>query len=285
MKLALDPAMLTSAPIEASFRSAANAGYRYLELGNRDDVIGAFVPVAASSRQLAGIRRTAGQAGVEIVSVAIVQAWSSPDPDVRSAAVAWWRDGIMAAAELGCDRVATRLSGDPARPGESRDALLRSIDELLPSLEGAGIVVAIEPHPGDFIETTDAAIDLLRTLDLPQVRYLHCLPHAFYLGGSVADQIESARGWFDHVHVADTYRPDRTIIDPPVLAARVHQHSDIGVGELAWDAIVRSLREVDFDGIATVQVFGWEEQAERSFRRNRTALSQMLGDPVGVMDR
>jgi myo-inositol catabolism protein IolH len=278
IRLALDPAMLKGLPVEASFRSAANAGYRFVELGNRDDVIGAFGAVSASSRDLTRIRRAAGGSGVEIVSVAVIQAWSSPDDRLREQAVAWWRDGIAAANELHCDRINTELSGDPARPAASRDALLRSIGDLLPDLERAGVEVVVEPHPGDFIETTAEAVDLIQALGNVPIRYLHCLPHAYYLGGSEAEQIERARGWFDHAHVADTYRPGRTIVNPPGPANRIHQHSDIGVGELDWAAIGGALRSVGFDGILTVQVFGWEERAERSFRQNRAALTRLIED-------
>lgn len=278
IRIALDPAMLKALPVEASFRSAANAGYRFVELGNRDDVIGAFGAVAASSRDLTRIRRAAGGSGVDIASVAVIQAWSSPDDDIRAQAVAWWRDGIAAAHELGCDRINTELSGDPARPAESRAALLRSIDELVPDLERAGVEVVAEPHPGDFIETTAEAIDLVQALGNAPIRYLHCLPHAFYLGGSEAEQIERARGWFDHIHVADTYRPGRTIVNPARPADRIHQHSDIGVGELDWTAIRGALRSVAFDGLATIQVFGWEDRAERSFRKNRAALASLIDE-------
>jgi myo-inositol catabolism protein IolH len=186
---------------------------------------------------------------------------------------------------LGCDRINTELSGDPARPADSRKALLRSIEELLPDLERAGIDVAAEPHPGDFIETTAEAIDLVEALGSARIRYLHCLPHAFYLGGSPADQIERAGASLDHIHVADTYKPGRTIVNPAAPTNRVHQHSDIGVGELDWAAVARALGSIGFDGILTVQVFGWEERAERSFRLNRAALTRLLGDRAGVADR
>ncbi len=53
----------------------------------------------------------------------------------------------------------------------------------------------------------------------------------------MAEQVELARGWFDHVHVADTYRPGRTIVNPTAPTNRIHQHFDVGGGELDWPAI------------------------------------------------
>lgn len=278
MKIALDPAMFNARPIEAALRVASEAGYAYVELGNRDDAIGAFKAVRATSADLSRIRRAAAGSNVEIASVAVIQAWSSPDEDVRMQALEWWRDGIAAAVELGCSRINTELSGDPNQPMRCRAAFLRSIEALLPVLEREGIDVVAEPHPGDFAETTADAVDLVRTIGSTRIRYLHCVPHTYYLGGTASAQIEGARGWFDHVHVADTYRPARTIVNPAGSSNRVHQHFDIGRGELDWGEVAGALQAIGFDGILTVQVFGWDEQAEQSFRLNRAAVERLFGE-------
>jgi myo-inositol catabolism protein IolH len=276
MKLALDPAMLGQAPVRDMLEAAAEAGYRYLELGNRDDLIGAFKQVAADRSRLSQVRRWASDAGVELVSVAVIQAWSSPDEDARQQALDWWRGGMAAAAELGCTRINTELSGDPSRPEACRNAFLRSIEALLPSLEREGVDVVAEPHPGDFAETTAEAIDLVRGVGSPRFRYLHCLPHTFYLGGTPREQVDLAGTTLDHVHVADTFRPRRIILNPAGTGVRVHQHFDIGQGEIDWDQVRDSLRAVGFDGLLTVQVFCWEERALDSFRANRLALEGLL---------
>ena len=276
MKIALDPAMLNSAPIEEEIRATGRAGYRYLELGNRDDIIAAYGPVRAERATLTAMSAVAVKVGVEFVSVAVIQDWSDPDEGVRRQSVAWWRDGIKAAAILGCRRINTELSGDPDRPEICRRSFLRSIEELLPDLEREGMEVAAEPHPGDFVETTAEALDLVAQVGSPRFRYLHCLPHAFYLGGSAPDQIHLARNAFDHVHVADTFRPGRTILNPPSPEKRIHQHFDIGGGELEWEPIARGLQAADFDGVLTVQVYCWEERAEASFNANRKAVERLF---------
>jgi myo-inositol catabolism protein IolH len=282
MRIALDPAMLNTRPIEEVPRSVSEAGYGHLELSNRDDFIPAFGGVRASRQDLARLRRAATKAGVEIGSVAVIQAWSSPDEDVRSQAVAWWRDGIAAVAELGCQRINTEMSGDPGRPAECAAAFRRSVDELLPLLEREGFEVAAEPHPYDFVETAIAGVDLIRSIGSSRIQYLHCVPHTFHLGGTIASQIEYARGSFDHVHVADTFRPERIIVNPPGSGVRVHQHFDIGQGELDWEEVARALRAVGFDGLLTVQVFCWDERAAQSFRHNHEAVERLFGGPRGA---
>ena len=74
-----------------------------------------------------------------------------------------------------------------------------------------------------------------------------------------------------HVHIADSFDHRassglRYIVNPPGSPARVHQHLDIGQGEVDWDVFFRTLAEAGFDGIATVCVFAWEERARESSR-------------------
>lgn len=276
MKIALDPALLNAQPVPAVFDAAARAGYGAVELCNRDDFVPANGALAATPDELAAARDAARSAGVEIASVAIIQPWSSPDEDTRSRAVARWADGIRAAVDLGSRRVNSELSGDPNTPQPCRSAFLRSIETLLPTLDREDLVLSIEPHPWDFLETTAAALELFREIGSDRVRYLHCVPHTYHLGGTVTDQVRQAHGWFDHVHLADTFRPERTIVNPPGLDHRIHQHFDIGTGELDWTEVATALSAEGFDGLATVQVFGWEDRAERSFAANRAALAQLF---------
>lgn len=283
MQVVLDPALVIDQPVAASFAATTEFGYDGVEIGNRDDFIPAFKAVQASREELAAARRQAVAVGTEITSVAVIQSWSSPDEDRRAQAVAWWLDGIDAAVELGCRRINTELSGDPNAPAECRAAFLRSVETLLPSLEREGIVVAVEPHPWDFIETTEEAVALIEQVDSPHLRYLHCLPHTFHLGGTVTAQVERSREVCDHLHLADTFRPERTIINPPGLDLRIHQHFDIGDGELDWEEAGRAL--AGFNGIATVQVFFWGDRAARSFHANRAAVDRIFEHAEGGASR
>jgi myo-inositol catabolism protein IolH len=150
------------------------------------------------------------------------------------------------------------------------------MERILPELERHDLTLSIEPHPGDFEETTAGALELLDGIGSRHVRYLHCLPHAFYLGGEPAEQIIAATGRFDHVHLADGFRPERSIVNPRGLDYRVHQHFDIGHGEIDWPGVVAALHDCGFDGLASVQVFGWPERWADSFAHNREQLRRLF---------
>lgn len=63
---------------------------------------------------------------------------------------------------------------------------------------------------------------------------------------------------------------------PPGSAARVHQHLDIGQGEVPWDDFFGTLAEIGFDGIMTACVFAWEERADQSGRFMRQKMQEYV---------
>jgi myo-inositol catabolism protein IolH len=148
------------------------------------------------------------------------------------------------------------------------------MEELVPVFEREGVALNLEAHPDDFCELNTPAVDLVRALDKPWVNYLYCAPHTFHLSdgkGDIESMMAYAGSKLRHVHIADSFNHKgssglRYIVNPPGSTARVHQHLDIGQGEVDWDAFFGGLRAADFDGIATVCVFGWEERAADSSR-------------------
>jgi len=118
-------------------------------------------------------------------------------------------------------------------------------------------------------------VQIIRGLNKPWVNYVFCAPHAFHLSdgkGDVRRMMEYAGSKLQHLHIADCYNHranigNRYIINPPGVDARIHQHNEIGNGEVNWDEFFSTLRDVSFDGVATVCVFGWEEEADDIHRR------------------
>jgi myo-inositol catabolism protein IolH len=155
------------------------------------------------------------------------------------------------------------------------------MEELVPILEKEGIQLNIEPHPEDFVETLQPAVDMIRVINSKNVRFLYCSPHTFYFGDDMAAMIREAAPVLAHVHVADTFNHKassglRYIVNPPGSKATVHQHLNIGQGEVDWDVFFGTLHEVGFDGIVTSCVFAWEERAEESSRFMRQEIQKYV---------
>jgi myo-inositol catabolism protein IolH len=271
MQIALDPYMLRDRPFAEVCRIAAEIGYDAIELSPRPDFIPFFTHPRADRAKVAEFRAALRDTGMALASILPLYRWSGPDEDERQAAVRYWKRAIELAVEVGCTTMNSEFNGRPDQPSRSEAQFWRSMEELLPIFEREGIALNLEAHPDDFIERNEPAVDLVRGIDAPFVGYVYCMPHTYHLGDDIAAMIEYAAPVLRQVHVADVldHRASsglRYIVNPPGSTARVHQHLDIGQGEVDFEAGFRALREVGFDGILTSCVFAWEERAIESSR-------------------
>ena len=281
MKIALDPYMLRKVPLLELPRTVADLGYRYIELSPRDDFLPFFLHPRASSAEVAAFKRELAAADVEVASVLPLYKWSGPDEDARQAAVRYWKRAIEITVDLGVDVMNSEFNGRPEAAPESEAQFWRSMEELLPIFEREGVRLVLEPHPDDFVEDGIAGVNLVRGINSDLVTFLYCAPHTFHQGGDIAAVMKHAGPLLTQVHIADSYdfrgsSGLRYIVNPPGSTARIHQHLDVGQGEVDWDVFFRTLAEVGFDGIATVCVFAWEERAEDSCRVNLARVGEYV---------
>jgi myo-inositol catabolism protein IolH len=286
VKIALDPYMLRKVPLLELPRVVADLGYRHIELSPRDDFLPFFLHPRASSTDVAAFKRELAAAGVSVASVLPLYKWSGPDEDERQAAVRYWKRAIQITVDLGVDVMNSEFNGRPEAAAASEAQFWRSMEELLPIFEREGVRLVLEPHPDDFVEDGTAGVNLVKGIDSPLVTFLYCAPHTFHQGGDLAAVMRHAGPLLTQVHIADSFDHRgssglRYIVNPPGSTVRVHQHLDIGQGEVDWDLFFRTLAEVRFDGTATVCVFAWEERAAESGRFNLARVNEYLAKYAG----
>jgi myo-inositol catabolism protein IolH len=102
------------------------------------------------------------------------------------------------------------------------------------------------------------------------------------MGDDMVAMIKYAAPVLAHVHLADTFNHKassglRYIVNPPGSPARIHQHLNLGEGEIDWEALFGALRDVSFDGILTSCVFAWEDKAVESSRFMRKQIRKYTG--------
>ena len=267
MKLALDPQMFysTSSVLELP-DIVAGLGYDWMELSPKADFIPFFRYPKVDDATVAQLRKKAADAGVGISSVLPVLRWSGPDEEERQAAVRAWKRAIQITVDLGVDVMNSEFNGRPEAPEHAEAQFMRSMDELMPVFEREGMKLVLEPHPDDFIEDGHAAVQMIRGLNKDWISFLYCTPHTFHQGNDASGIIADAGEKVTYVHLADTLDHTacnglRYIVNPPGSPARVHQHAEIGRGEVDFDEVFRALANVGFEGVVSSCVFGWEEVA------------------------
>jgi myo-inositol catabolism protein IolH len=273
--LAADTALLRARALPDVFGALAELGYKAAEISPRPDLFPPRVDSPATAAVVAEAGRESRGAGVDVASLMVIYNWSSPDELERKAAVRQWRKAIEIAGELGCRRINTELTGTPHYPQECEASFRKSIEELLPLIEEADLHVFVEPHPYDFIETGVEATRVLREAGSSRLGYIYCTPHTFYLGGTIEEQVAVSGDLLGHVHLGDTFAPARIIVNPRDANVRVHQHLDIGQGEVPWPRVFNALKAADFNGLLTVCVFAWPDRALESLRQNLHSVRQL----------
>jgi myo-inositol catabolism protein IolH len=286
MRITLDPYMLRSVPLTELPGVVADLGYEHIELSPREDFLPFFLHPRADKATIASFKKALASAGVSVATVLPLYRWSGPDEDERQAAVRYWKRAIQVAVDLDCRVMNSEFNGRPEAAAASEAQFWRSLEELLPVFEREGMQLRLEPHPDDFVENGHEALSLIRGIDSDLVSFLYCAPHTFHQGGDMEAILRDAGPLLTHLHIADSFDHRassglRYILNPPGTPARVHQHLDIGQGEVDWDLFFATLAGLDFDGIATVCVFAWEERARESSRFNLDKIREYVAKHGG----
>jgi myo-inositol catabolism protein IolH len=263
--------MIRTTPLLELPRVVAEHGYEFIELSPRDDFLPFFLHPRADRHSIAAFKRELDAAGVRISSVLPLYRWAGPDEEERQAAVRYWKRALQITVDLGCDVMNSEFNGRPEQASLSEAQWWKSMEELLPVFEREGVRLRLEPHPDDFVEDGLVAVDMVRGVDSPLVSFLYCAPHTFHQGGNMTQIMEYAGDLLTQVHVADSFDhrvPNRYILNPPGTPARIHQHLDVGQGEVNWDEFFSTLERLGFgrreETILTACVFAWEDRARES---------------------
>jgi myo-inositol catabolism protein IolH len=282
MKLAIDPYMFreTTSLLELP-DLVASLGYEWIELSPREDFTPFFNHPRVDDATVKRFRKALSDAKVGVASVLPLYRWSGPDEDARQAAVRYWKRAIQVTSLLGVDTMNSELNGNPREAAVCEAQFWRSMEELLPVFEREGIQLVLEPHPDDWEEDGKRAVDVIRGINSDNVSFLYCAPHTFHQGNDCAGITQKAGDLLTMVHVADSYDHTgssglRYIVNPPGAQVSIHQHLDIGQGEVDFDEMFSSLEAIGFDGVVSTCVFAWEERARESATYMRDAIRSYL---------
>ena len=294
MKIALDPYMIRYLSLEQLPAVVATLGYDQIELSPRSDFLDWWVMPRATKERMKGFKAALNAAGVGLATLQPMYRWASPFEDERQWAMRCWKRAIEVAVEMDCQLMISEFGRGSSpersvgeRPGANTKemceaAWFRSMDELLPILECEGVTLSVEPHPEDWVEQLQPAIDIVKNISSKALKLSYIAPHTFYYGDDMPAMIKEAAPVLAHVRVADPFNHKKSsqlryIVNPPGSnQIRVHQHLDMGQGEIDWDEFFGALAHVKFDGVLSSCVFAWEERADDSSRFMRQEMQRYL---------
>lgn len=133
---------------------------------------------------------------------------------------------------------------DPAGESAHWDRLCQGLEPVLGHANGAGMTLAFEPEPGMFIERPKEYEALLERLGTPGEALWLTLDvgHLVVTGDlPVGDAIRASSTRIRNVHLDDCPRG-------------VHLHGPFGSGDLDLQDAVSALIEIDYEGVASVEL-------------------------------
>ena len=266
MKYALCNEMFGDAEFADVFSTMRRLGYTGIEIAPFTLIPGAETvdvrDVPMSKRQK--VKQMAADAGLEVVGLhwllAKTQGFylTSPERSVRQKTAEY----LKALAELCRDLGGSiMVLGSPGQrnllPGVDHEQAEEYAAEVLtaamPVLADCGVTLALEPlgpAEGDFLNTAQSAIRLAERIDSP-----HCKLHLDVKAMSSEPQpieqvIRDSRDWVVHFHAND----------PNLLGP--------GMGEVDFAPIFAALKQIDYDGWVSVEVFKYEPSGEEIARQS-----------------
>ncbi|MCD4532689.1 sugar phosphate isomerase/epimerase [Nocardioides sp. cx-169] len=221
---------------------------------------------------------------VETGSRYVLDPWHKHEPTLvsdegRERRVELLRRAVRIAHELGSEAVSCWSGTAP--PGVGASVLWRRVvGGLAPVLDDAadlGVTVCVEPEPGMFLATLDDVLALRSRFGDPE----H-LQVTLDLGHLVcneprtpAETVRRAAPVLGNVQVDDMVRD-------------VHEHLELGTGELDLDSVLGALEAVGYDGLACVELPRHSHAAPTVAASTMAALSSSLeriGSPAATGGR
>ncbi len=240
----------------------ASIGYGGVEL--MADVPHAYPPTF-TKEQRAALKQQLKRLGIEVSNINAFThfadgdtyhpTWIEEDRERREKRIAHTLVCVELAAEFGASTLSLQPGGPMIGTTITRavagqrfaDGLGRVVDRA----RELGIVLAVEPEPGLFIETA-AEYAAFKTKFFPSdaVVKMNCdIGHLFCVGEDPAAVIRAMPGEVAHVHLED------------IGSNRVHQHLTPGKGVIDFRQILSALVEIAYAGWVTIELYPYEATA------------------------
>jgi sugar phosphate isomerase/epimerase len=248
-------------PLDRAFAFARECGYTGIEIAPftlLDDAR------EITDAQRAEVRQVAADNELEVVGLHWLLAktsglhLTSPEPGVRRATTGYLSELARLCRDLGGQVL---VLGSPQQrnlgPGVAMaDAMAYAADtirEAVPCFEETGTTLAIEPlgpAEGNFLNHAADGVELMRLIDSPTVR-LHLDVKAMSSEGiPIPDIIRACQSEMVHFHANDANK-----LGP-------------GFGDIDFVPIMAALKEVNYDGWVSVEVFDYTPGIERLTRES-----------------
>ncbi|MEM9828360.1 MAG: sugar phosphate isomerase/epimerase family protein [Planctomycetota bacterium] len=254
-------------PLREALTLASTHGYRGWEVapfmlaGNID---------AFDASQRVEYRRTVESAGLEIIGLHWLLAktegfhLTTPDVQTRARTSDYLSRLAVLCRELGGDLMvlgSPQQRNFPSEQGEASamENAAQTLRDVIPALEKSNVRIAVEPlgrPEGNFLNTADKAVELIDRVGHPNIQ-LHLDVKAMSDEGPSIDSIIRRHG----DRVVHFHANDPNLLGP-------------GMGEVEFPPIISALKEINYQGWVSVEVFRYDPGVETILAESARCLQE-----------
>jgi sugar phosphate isomerase/epimerase len=247
---------------EEALRSIAAIGYTAVEL--MADLHHAYPPLMTPART-DEIKRLLAELNLSVSNINAFTlfacgdtyrpTWIEDSPSERKRRVEHTLGSIRVAVDFDCKTISLQPAGPMIGSGLAREEAARrfaqGLEQCVPLAKEKGIILAIEPEPGLFIQTAAEYLEFKETYfrDEATIRMNCDCGHLFCCGEDPAEVIRDHPEQIAHIHIED------------IGENRVHQHLTPGKGAMDFPAIFDAVEKVGYARPVTVELYPYETTA------------------------
>lgn len=268
MKIALHTDLFRNFTIEDAIPVIAQSGYEYIELNAIPNWTPHVNLFDFDAKRRENLKNLLTQHNLKVIAIGSNTDLANLDRNDRLRNVNYCIDAIKMSAELGCHIVCTTFSGNVLLSfSKQKQAFEKSLIEISKAAVECDVELAIELHPGSFVDSTLRAVNLLKSFDLPNIGYLFCFPHvATFAGEDLIQALKIAKDYTIHFHLADT-----------PLCANDHKHMMPESGEINFPKMISEIKKLGFDDrYLTIEIYSEDDQPLENAIKSKALIDGLL---------
>jgi sugar phosphate isomerase/epimerase len=139
--------------------------------------------------------------------------------------------------------------------------LYTNLEELL--RENSEVILALEPEPDFFIETSSDAVNLIQKINHPRFRLNLDIGHVFCSEENCYSAIEKALPYTKHIHIED-------------IKNGIHHHEIPGEGDINFEKLIGILKKSNYDHYVSVELHHHEDMWQRALKESIEYLNKLM---------
>ncbi|MBI2842431.1 MAG: sugar phosphate isomerase/epimerase [Armatimonadetes bacterium] len=238
--------------VEEATKRIARIGYKAVDFWAYSPHLGPDLYDSARRKEMKNLVESLGleptALSVNGGGLALHLSFSNPFPEVRETTVAYYLDCIDLAVDMGIP-IVNMISGHMLY-GTTREQAWdwnkECMSRIVKRAEDKGIMTAIHtltPCESRVVVTLDDAIQMMREIDSPNCKVMIDTADQNITDPNLCDAVRKAGKDLVYVHCNDNSGEGRGDV-----------HLPPGRGSVNWETFVRTLKEVGYEGVLTVQV-------------------------------